>query len=576
MHGSPQALRALEATPPALVKRHEAVDVLHDWLRSELPTWNREMLEKRRTHEAFAEAVQPMLLELGSPLVFSEAECRRLLVMLGMVGSSLERHSQETGAPAGRALRTLRAGATSFRRYVATLASRVGSPPRDSFLSYVLWNMPGVAVSLPGEREMTLVVPGAFGAAPPFTFSSNAGELLFITLLKRCAALETLANERILPVCDGSLAPDDPGALAGIERAALLLRAVRAEMRTFMGRPEFTPELMLDDLRQYACEWDDIDAFAAPSGAHDTAYIARDIMLGTPIPGFEGHVDALFDVVGPAGQREVLDALHNTPLIDRIRAAAGVEDLQHLDAQEAGDLVARAPWLLPYARLYQANAAVSATHWAMIMKYMIMPMRQRDHDAVVVSNHAGTTYMWMDTLRAYLDARNDHPLAGLKHLARPTGGLDAPGVEPVRVVVPSVERSVPGADADAAVRAVYDMAEMHNAGDMEGTRRFYTDDVVWHVQGSNDTTGRFEGIDALFEYFGTAQRITEDTLKLSPQTVFVSGDLIGVLMRVTASRPDGRVMDTLLAQTRRLAADGRWCEYWAVADDQDALDAFWG
>lgn len=34
-------------------------------------------------------------------------------------------------------------------------------------------------------------------------------------------------------------------------------------------------------------------------------------------------------------------------------------------------------------------------------------------------------------------------------------------------------------------------------------------------------------------------------------------------------------MDTLLSQTRRLAHDGRWCEYWAVADDQDALDAFW-
>jgi hypothetical protein len=34
-------------------------------------------------------------------------------------------------------------------------------------------------------------------------------------------------------------------------------------------------------------------------------------------------------------------------------------------------------------------------------------------------------------------------------------------------------------------------------------------------------------------------------------------------------------MDTLLAQTRRLADDGRWCEYWAVADDQEAVDAFW-
>ncbi len=35
----------------------------------------------------------------------------------------------------------------------------------------------------------------------------------------------------------------------------------------------------------------------------------------------------------------------------------------------------------------------------MIVKYMVKPMRQRDYDAVVVSNHAGTTHMWMDTLK---------------------------------------------------------------------------------------------------------------------------------------------------------------------------------
>ena len=80
---------------------------------------------------------------------------------------------------------------------------------------------------------------------------------------------------------------------------------------------------------------------------------------------------------------------------------------------------------------------------------------------------------------------------------------------------------------------------------------------------------------ALFDYFARSQHLTDNTLKLHPQTVTVSGDLVGVLMRVMAERPDGRVMDTLLAQTRRLADDGRWCEYWAAADDQDTLDAFW-
>ncbi len=577
MHGSPHALRTLESqTADASVSRREVVDTLDAWLRAELPTWNNEMLAHRRDPDAFVAAVQPLLLGLESPRAFSVVECRRLLVMLGMVGSSLERHSQETGAEPGVALRTLRTGTLSFRRYVAALASRVGSPPRDSFMSYVLWNMPAAAVYLPGEREAALVVPGVFGAAPPFTFTASAGEILFLTLLKRCAALEEIANQQLVPVCDGTLQPDEPIALANIERAGLLLRAVRAEMRTFMGRPEFTPELMLDDFRQYACEWDDIDAFAAPSGAHDPAYVARDLMLGTPIPGFEQHVDAMFDVVGPAGQHEILDAQRTVPLDQRIRSAANVSDLRDLEPETAAALVARMPWLLPYVRLYQANAAVSATHWAMIMKYMVIPMRQRDYDAVVVSNHTGTTYMWMDTLRTYMEARSDHPLAGLKHLARSTDGLDALRDGEVRTVVPSVPVDEPASGAaDAAVRAVYEMAEQHNSGDVEGTRRFYTDDVQWHVQGQNDTVGDYVGIDALFDYFARAQQLTAGTLKLHPQTVIVSGDVVGVLMRVTASRPDGRLMDTLLAQTRRLADDGRWCEYWAVADDQDILDAFW-
>ncbi len=80
--------------------------------------------------------------------------------MLGMAGSSLERHSQEAGAPAGATLHELRAGATTFRRYVATLAARASGPPRDSFLSYVLWNMPAVAVYVPGEQRPGLVLPG--------------------------------------------------------------------------------------------------------------------------------------------------------------------------------------------------------------------------------------------------------------------------------------------------------------------------------------------------------------------------------------------------------------------------------
>jgi hypothetical protein len=34
-------------------------------------------------------------------------------------------------------------------------------------------------------------------------------------------------------------------------------------------------------------------------------------------------------------------------------------------------------------------------------------------------------------------------------------------------------------------------------------------------------------------------------------------------------------MDVLLAEALTLDPIGRWTEYWALANDQDAVDAFW-
>jgi hypothetical protein len=186
-------------------------------------------------------------------------------------------------------------------------------------------------------------------------------------------------------MCDGIVAPDDSAALALVDRAALLLRSVRAEMRIFMTRPEFTAEFMLDELRQYACPWDELDSYNAPSGGHDTAFIVRDNLLGIHIPGYDIHVLEQFNVLDQAGQDDVLHSRATVPLLERILSAAQLNNLHDLDAAEADAVLAEHPWLANYVRLYQANAALDATHWAMITKYMIKPMRQRDYDAIVVS-----------------------------------------------------------------------------------------------------------------------------------------------------------------------------------------------
>ena len=59
-----------------------------------------------------------------------------------------------------------------------------------------------------------------------------------------------------------------------------------------------------------------------------------------------------------------------------------------------------------------------------------------------------------------------------------------------------------------------------------------------------------------------------------PFEILVSERHAGVFNRVTGER-DGRTFDVELAQALRFDDEGRWAEYWALADDQDELDAFW-
>ncbi|HEV8421352.1 MAG TPA: nuclear transport factor 2 family protein [Actinomycetota bacterium] len=116
--------------------------------------------------------------------------------------------------------------------------------------------------------------------------------------------------------------------------------------------------------------------------------------------------------------------------------------------------------------------------------------------------------------------------------------------------------------------------EAYNQGDFETLRHFYAENVVWHVAGAHRLAGEYQGRDQLFEYFATVRELTGGTLRLHPQSIVASADEIAMFTRVTAQR-GGKELDIVLAQTLKVGADGRWTEYWAMADDQEAVDDFW-
>ena len=129
-------------------------------------------------------------------------------------------------------------------------------------------------------------------------------------------------------------------------------------------------------------------------------------------------------------------------------------------------------------------------------------------------------------------------------------------------------------DQQAAVDRVQESLDLVAKGDFERLRDFYTDDVVWHVGGNHPLSGDYRGKDELINYFERVRSLTDASLTIEPQSILASDQHVAMFTNVKARR-EGKSMDVVLAQVFKVGADGRWSEYWALADDQEAVDEFW-
>ena len=121
---------------------------------------------------------------------------------------------------------------------------------------------------------------------------------------------------------------------------------------------------------------------------------------------------------------------------------------------------------------------------------------------------------------------------------------------------------------------VREALEAFSRGDFETLGSFLAEDVVWHVGGSHELSGDYRGRDAALAYCAEAFALAGGTLQGEPLEILVSDRHAGVFNRVTGER-DGRKFDAVFAQALRFDDEGRWTEYWALADLQDEVDAFW-
>jgi ketosteroid isomerase-like protein len=126
----------------------------------------------------------------------------------------------------------------------------------------------------------------------------------------------------------------------------------------------------------------------------------------------------------------------------------------------------------------------------------------------------------------------------------------------------------------AGVTRAKEYLEIFATGDLDALQDFYSDDVLWHVGGNHPLSGDYRGKDALFDYFGRVRELTSGSLTLEPETILASDRHTAMFLRVRGARGD-RKIDVIQSQVLKVGPDGRWCEYWAAATDQDQLDRFW-
>ena len=404
---------------------------LERWFREELPLLNRAVLDGAPP-ASMAEAVAEVLPELPAPAAVDVREAQRLIIGLGIAGSSVARHFQERDPRRRRhpeqAFDGMFAGpdGAPFRTYFASLAERTGTGhyQRDTYASLVIWNVPTTEVRFEGRHLATL--PGVTDGHI-LSYTGNGSEQRFFELVKRGQTLELGVNTLLEPFADGDigLALTTEG-LHRVRLATTLLEVLRRLFLEFAdARPGcgMQPGYFMDVFRQFAAHW--VVGDIPPSGALDVDAVKRDFLLGTVDDHYVGHVERIMPALLDAERADLRRRMPEPSLPDRLLAALGLDrvTLAGLSPDQLGALVTAHPVLAAWYLLLSGHARAAGAHLMLSKRFLFNPQRRRDEEGIgdrqLVSNRRGTTGMDEPLLDRLTRMRRDHRLADLQRAAGP-------------------------------------------------------------------------------------------------------------------------------------------------------------
>lgn len=116
--------------------------------------------------------------------------------------------------------------------------------------------------------------------------------------------------------------------------------------------------------------------------------------------------------------------------------------------------------------------------------------------------------------------------------------------------------------------------EAFASGDMDTVLAIFDPDIAWHVGGSNQTSGDYHGHQEVMGFFGKLMELSGGSFHLEIHDI-VANDRHGVALVTARGDRDGQKLEVREANIWHLA-DGKATEFWAFAEDQVALDEFFG
>jgi ketosteroid isomerase-like protein len=93
----------------------------------------------------------------------------------------------------------------------------------------------------------------------------------------------------------------------------------------------------------------------------------------------------------------------------------------------------------------------------------------------------------------------------------------------------------------AVVRAGF---EAFAKGDLAAFGDLFYDDATWNHRNDDRLGGVHQGRDGILAFIAESGQLTAGTLRAAPESIMANGEgQVAVLVRVSATRPDGRLFD---------------------------------